>query len=44
MSGTPRKRLDLKISKSYGWSSKISFDEGLKLTLRDFNLNLKKYN
>ena len=44
MSGTLRKRLDLKISKSYGWSSKISFDEGLKLTLRDFNLNLKKYN
>ena len=43
MSGTPRKRLDLKLSKKYKWNSKINFEKGLKLTLKDFNLNLKKY-
>lgn len=43
MSGTPRKRLDLNLSRKYGWHSKISFDEGLRHTLKDFNLNLKKY-
>jgi GDP-L-fucose synthase len=34
--GTPRKIVDIKIAKKYGWKSKISFEKGLKLTYRDF--------
>jgi GDP-L-fucose synthase len=34
--GTPRKIVDTKIAKKYGWKSKISFEKGLKLTYRDF--------
>lgn len=34
--GTPRKIIDSSIAKSYGWSAKIKFNEGLKLTYNDF--------
>ena len=34
--GTPRKIVDTKIAKKYGWKSKISFEKGLKLTYQDF--------
>ena len=34
--GTPRKIVDIKIAKKYGWSPKISFEKGLKLTYQDF--------
>ena len=42
MNGTPRKILDCSRARSYGWKKKISFDEALKLTIKDF-LNNKKY-
>ena len=38
--GTLRKKLDTKHASSLGWESKISLDEGLKITFQDF---LKKY-
>ena len=34
--GTPRKKLDLKLSKSYGWKSKISLSKGFDNTFKDF--------
>ncbi len=34
--GTPRKIVDIKIAKKYGWKSKISFEKGLKLTYQNF--------
>ena len=34
--GTPRKVLDTKLAKKYGWKSKISLDEGFELTYKDF--------
>jgi GDP-L-fucose synthase len=34
--GTPRKIVDTKIAKKYGWKSKISFEKGLKITYQDF--------
>lgn len=34
--GTPRKIIDSSIAKSYGWSAKIKFIEGLKLTYNNF--------
>ena len=34
--GTPRKILDTSIAKKYGWKSKISLNEGFKLTFNDF--------
>jgi len=36
MDGTPRKILDCSLARSYGWKKKISFNEGLELTLNDF--------
>ena len=39
--GTPRKVLDCKIAKSYGWKSKFSLEKGFDLTFREF---LKKNN
>ena len=38
--GTPRKMLDSSLLKKLGWSSRISLDEGLKLTYDDFLKNL----
>ena len=40
MSGTPRKILDCSLAKSYGWKKKITLDEGLEFTIKDF-LNKK---
>jgi len=34
--GTPRKKLNLQLSKSYGWKSKISLSEGFDITFKDF--------
>ena len=34
--GSPRKKLDLSIAKSYGWKSKISLKKGFDLTYSDF--------
>ena len=34
--GTPRKLLDISKIKSLGWEPKIKLDEGLKLTIEDF--------
>ena len=39
--GTPRKVLDCKIAKSYGWKSRFSLEKGFDLTFREF---LKKNN
>ncbi len=38
--GTPRKKLNINLSKSYGWKSKISLSKGFNDTFNDF---LKKY-
>tara|TARA_B100000427_G_C15168125_1_gene446086 strand:- start:154 stop:606 length:453 start_codon:yes stop_codon:yes gene_type:complete len=40
--GTPRKILDCSLARSYGWKSKISLDEGFKITFEDFLQNNKK--
>ena len=34
--GTPRKIIDNSLALSYGWKSKISLDEGFKLTLKSY--------
>ena len=34
--GTPRKIIDNNIAKKYGWKSKTSFKNGIKLTYQDF--------
>lgn len=41
--GMYRKRLDLSITKKYGWKSKFSLDDGMRITLKDYlkNSNLK---
>jgi hypothetical protein len=38
--GTPRKKLNLNLSKSYGWKSTISLSKGFDITFKDF---LTKY-
>ena len=43
LDGTPRKIIDCKIAKSYGWRPKYKFEKGLDLTLNDFYKNIKKY-
>ena len=40
--GTPRKKLNTKISKLYGWKSKISLSKGFDLTYKDFLKNQNK--
>ena len=40
--GTPRKTLNTNLAKKYGWSSKISLDQGFEITYRDF-LKKKKF-
>ena len=37
--GTPRKVLQIKLAKKYGWKPKISLDEGLKITIKDYIKN-----
>ena len=34
--GTPRKKLNLQLSKSYGWKAKTSLSEGFDITYKDF--------
>ena len=34
--GTPRKIVDIKVAKKYGWKSKVNFEKGLKLTYQNF--------
>ncbi len=34
--GTPRKKLDLKLAKKYGWKSKFDLNTGFNLTYNDF--------
>tara|TARA_B100000787_G_scaffold158606_1_gene136146 strand:+ start:181 stop:1125 length:945 start_codon:yes stop_codon:yes gene_type:complete len=41
--GTPRKILDTTLAKNLGWKAKISLDTGLKITIKDFVKNYKKY-
>ena len=36
MDGTPRKILNCKIAKSYGWKSKVSLDKGFDITFKYF--------
>ena len=38
--GTPRKKLNTSLAKSYGWKSKIDLDKGFAITFNDF-LNKK---
>ena len=38
--GTPRKKLNLQLSKSYGWKAKTSLSKGFDITFKDY---LKKY-
>ena len=40
--GTPRKKLNTKISKLYGWKSKISLSKGFEFTYKDFLKNKNK--
>ena len=35
-SGTPRKILNTKLARSYGWKSKIDLSKGFDLTYKDF--------
>tara|TARA_B100001121_G_C18178973_1_gene384809 strand:- start:79 stop:519 length:441 start_codon:yes stop_codon:yes gene_type:complete len=39
MDGTPRKILNCKIAKSYGWKSKTSLDKGFEITFKYFLKN-----
>lgn len=39
--GTPRKVLDINLAKKYGWKSKISLNEGLKIAIDDYIRNHK---
>ena len=41
LNGTPRKKLDLSVAKSYGWKSKYNLNKGFDLTYKDY---LKKIN
>ena len=34
--GTPRKVLEVKLAKKYGWKPKVPLNEGLKITIQDF--------
>ena len=40
-SGTPRKILNTKLARSYGWKSKIDLNKGFDLTYKDY---LKRIN
>ena len=43
MDGTPRKLLDCKVAKKYGWKPKFNFFEAFDATYKDFIKNKKKY-
>ena len=38
--GTPRKKLNTKLAKKYGWKAKFNLDRGFDITFRDY---LKEY-
>jgi len=39
--GTPRKKLDTSVLDKLGWKSKTNLEEGIKLTLKAYNKDLK---
>ena len=39
--GTPRKKLDTSVLDKLGWRSKTNLEEGIKLTLKAYNKDLK---
>jgi GDP-L-fucose synthase len=41
--GAPRKLVDCKLAKKYGWNSKFTFLEAFSITYRDFLMNQKRY-
>ena len=43
LDGTPRKILDCRIAKKYGWKSRWPLDKSIDLTIKDFERNKKKY-
>ena len=43
LDGTPRKVLNISLAKRYGWKAKYNFEDGLKITLKDFIKNYKFY-
>ena len=43
MDGAPRKLVDCKLAKKYGWYSKFTFLEAFSITYRDFLMNQKRY-
>ena len=43
LDGTPRKVVKISLAKKYGWNAIYSFEEGLKITLKDFIKNYKSY-
>ena len=43
LDGTPRKIVDCKIARSYGWKPKYNFNKCLDFTIEDFKKNQKKY-
>ena len=43
LDGTPRKILDCKIAKKYGWKSNWSLNKAINFTIKDFFKNKKKY-
>ena len=42
LNGTPRKLLDLSLSKKYGWKSKLKLVPNIKKTYKDFIKNLNE--
>ncbi len=43
LDGTPRKILDCRIAKKYGWKPRWPLDKSIDLTIKDFERNKKKY-
>ncbi len=43
LDGTPRKVLDCRVAKKYGWKSNWSLNKSINLTIKDFYRNKKKY-
>ena len=41
--GTPRKLLDNKVARKYGWKPSISLNQGLKITIKDYIKNYDRY-
>ena len=42
LNGTPRKLLDLSLSKKFGWKSKLKLVPNIKKTYKDFIKNLNE--